>query len=245
MQNISSTNTSQPPIETTKSKKSRRLKKVLLIIVVIIIAPILLHYTGVEYSKWKMQNYLKDKYKKEFVVTNYRIEGAGLGVEGDPKVDARPKDDSSLSFVVTDAGAYKHGKHSYWDTYPEKIWEREFRREFYNTLVEVFDNGIDLQSVKISAALSALHGMQGDIPHYKTVFRKYGKDIYVSIRIKGGKVYDKLPERLYESIQALKVSGVSLRLDYRDARYRLQMGMHETAGITSIADISKWIEEVR
>lgn len=132
----------QPSIETTKPKKPRRLKKALLIIAAIIITPILLHYAGVEYSKWKMQTYLQDKYKKEFVVKNYRIEGAGLGVEGDPTADAYPKDNPDIKFKVWDYGRPVVGPHSYDDGYLSVAWKREYIQRVRDRVVDIVGEGV-------------------------------------------------------------------------------------------------------
>lgn len=72
-----------------------------------------------------MEWYLEDKYGKEFVVENYRVEGATLGIEGDPIADAFPKDDPSVRFTVWDRGQYRNNEHAYSDEYLGATWRKE------------------------------------------------------------------------------------------------------------------------
>lgn len=68
----------------------------------------------------RMANYLKDKYGKEFVVTNLRAEGSGLGVPGQNTADAYLVGAKGLTFEV---GRYSNGE--YYDTYVVSLWSRE------------------------------------------------------------------------------------------------------------------------
>ena len=188
-----------------------------------------------------MKEYLQKKYNREFVVENYRVEGAGLAVEGDPRADAHPKDDRSLKFIVADVGSRQVGSHSYWDSYPEQVWKREASEELRDMLVSAFDDDIRLKSVELSS-ISASRDIRGEVPRYDVAFKKYGKEIYMMISIEGAKTYDKLPERLHKVISGLKSLGVSLHLNYKDTQYKIQLNRTATENIASAEDINKYIE---
>lgn len=113
----------------------------------------------------KMATYLQEKYGKEFVVKNYRVEGAGLGVEGDPTAEGYPKDDTSLEFVVIDRGKFKEGKHAYSDDYPGAVWSREESENIKPKLKEIFGY-VPEYKLRIST-VSKLDGkITGDFGHF-------------------------------------------------------------------------------
>ncbi len=231
-------------------------RAILRVLFFVFVVPILLIITiiGLVYVKYNIDagiakhdigNYLEEKYGKQFVVENYRVEGAGLAVDGDPEVDAYPKSDPSIRFRVTDIGDYKEGRHSYWDSYPDRIWEEQIRVTIHDALKKSFDDNIKLKSLRLSSSLAINRSIRGEIPGYKEAFKKYGRGIYMTVRIRGGMEYGDLSGRLYSLINDLKSLGVSLAVGYRDKQHKAWLGKPRLDDISSADDIKKYIEEVR
>lgn len=77
-----------------------------------------------------MAIHLKNKYGQDFIVTNYRIEGSGLGVEGAVVADARPANDHDLLFRVSDRGNSTFADNyalTYWSQQGKELAEKEIK----------------------------------------------------------------------------------------------------------------------
>ena len=97
-----------------------------------------------------MKKYLENKYGQEFVVENYRIEGAGIGVEGDPVADAYPISKKDVRFSVWDSGDYRSGRHYYTSNFLESLWSYE-------------------GSSKVAAIVNSLNGVESYLLNIKPV----------------------------------------------------------------------------
>ncbi len=135
------------------------------------------------------ESYLKDKYGKDFVVSNYRVEGSGIGIEGDPTADAYPKEDRTLKFEVIDRGRFKEGQHAYSDDYPGAVWSREENENIKPKLKEIFGY---LPEYELN--ISTLHDLDGQISgefgSFMQASQKYGEKITYVLRVKANKPFD-------------------------------------------------------
>lgn len=98
---------------------------------------------GVLAEQHKMAQYLKEKYGKEFVVENYRIEGGGIGVEGDPTADAYlSSKNEDIRFKVWDYGNVNEGTHQYRDDYINQRWNKEYSNEIRPKLKSILNSDV-------------------------------------------------------------------------------------------------------
>ena len=112
-------------------------------VVVLIAATYLLINGSIMIEQYKMAQYLKEKYGKEFVVENYRIEGGGIGVEGDPTADAYlSSKNEDIRFKVWDYGNVNEGTHQYRDDYINQRWNKEYSNEIRPKLKSILNSDV-------------------------------------------------------------------------------------------------------
>lgn len=198
-------------------KKQRLLS--LFIILLIAIGAVVWWQTGGQHmsEKKQMQEYLENKYGEEFVVKNYRVEGSGLGVEGDPTADAYPKKDASLKFEVWDRGHYKDDHHAYSDEYVGALWQREEYENLKPLMQKVF-NTLPSYNVKINTTARLDNVVKSSIG-LKEGLEKYGHKISITISINSTERItatsrDHISARLYELIQQLSNINANITLIY-------------------------------
>lgn len=133
----------------------------------------------------KMESYLEKKYGKEFVVKNYRIEGSGLGVEGDPVADAYPKDDNSLKFKVRDRGV-----DIFADTYAQLYWSKQGEMLLSKTMTRQISDTKSI-SFSVTGGLNQNfftikdYPFIGTIPDVQDVLKKYSDRLMTSFAVQG------------------------------------------------------------
>lgn len=227
-----------------KSARKRISKFWIIAGVAILIAAIyLLINGGALVEQHKMAQYLKEKYGKEFIVENYRIEGGGIGVEGDPYVDAYPVDDSSLRFEVWNRADYRKGESAYSDTYPDRIWERESRNDIANLVSKQFGGRARLKSIRINSNIEVGRAITKNIPSYKDAFNKFGRKIYMTISLENDVNFDDLSEHIYRVTSEIrKQMGVMLAIDYHDSLHELWLEDQGISNIESSSDVDKYIK---
>lgn len=190
-----------------------------------------------------MKGYLQNKYGQEFVVENYRIEGAGIGVEGDPEADAYPVDNENLSFKVVDTGEYKAGKHSYYDTYPDKLWSTKIEGRLNSMVNDTFGDGVSVSQIELNSDISVGRDINGDIPAYEEAFSKYGKKIYLTIRLKGSSAQSDISEKIFAFILSVRKLEVSLAINYEDTQSALWMEDNAIQRVDTPNDILKYVKD--
>lgn len=195
-------------------------------------------------AKKGMATYLHDKYGKEFVVENYRIEGDTFGSEGEPTADAYPKDSHKLKFEIRDRGVYKAGQHAFYDEYTEALWTQEEIKLLDKSLKEIIGY---LPSYSLEIHLS--EDMK-EIITFDEAARKYGKSINYSLHINSSEVFDRLDKKLFagqylQIMNLIKARGVSVVLSYsiavsdKKAQYGISMGGEDFEKITNTEQIVK------
>ena len=161
--------------------------------VIIIPAVIMLVIFGIFYTKSTiddhiaqshMQSYLKRKYGQEFVVENYRIEGAGLGVDGVAKAEAYTKSDHAFRFMVKGFPGDSPYSNNYWDGYPDMIWAKHLKKDIDPIIKNVFGADTSLTSIEVYSIPAVNQRIGKEILLYRDAFQRFGKDIHVAVRIK-------------------------------------------------------------
>lgn len=135
---------------TNKRTQSSSLRRIIVGVgvgVVLVVALLFgMHFKG-QYEARRaladMKNYLDNKYGQSFVVENYRIEGGGFAVEGDPTADAYPEMNTDVRFTVWDYGDYKAGSRLFRDNYLSRLWSREFTNELEPKLRQALHQELD------------------------------------------------------------------------------------------------------
>lgn len=139
-------------------------------------------------QKGAFERYLKDKYGQEFVVGDVRVEGSGLGVEGDPVAEAYPVSDPSLSFKVWNRGNFTSGSNSYADTYAQLYWSKQGKEHFETQIKQKIP---DVESI----AFSVTGGIDqnffdlksypfiGSIPRVEQVLKEYPDKLDVTFAV--------------------------------------------------------------
>lgn len=159
-------------------------------------------------AKKGMATYLHNKYGKEFVVENYRIEGDTFGTEGDPTADAHPKDNSILSFEIRDSGAYKKGAHRYWDDYVGVMWSEEEGRRLDKTLKNILGY-LPLYSLKIHLKDGSEASEQIDknnFPAFPIAAARYSSDISYFLSVKSNVISREKLNKLIFAREYLKMT---------------------------------------
>lgn len=128
-----------------------------------------------------MEAYLEDKYNKDFVVGRPRLEGAGLGIDGEYRATAHPEGDTSLIFNV--GRAQKEEVFS--DGYTGKVWEREerprvesFLRGLYGTQISEFS-----LSTNISMKRNEPNPIRGTVPSIDAAIQEYADNFFYSLSV--------------------------------------------------------------
>lgn len=165
----------------------------------------------------KMASYLRDKYGKEFIVEDYRVEGSGLGVEGDPTADAYPKDNSHLKFEVWDRGKFHNDNHAYSDNYINAVWSKEQTQIMSNSVSQIFGYTPDY---KATIGFNGTLDNNRDIPDLSEATPKLSKNLSLGLIVHPKERIDESSkslhsQRVFELINLLKSFDVDrLTLTY-------------------------------
>ena len=190
-----------------------------------------------------MQSYLKRKYGQEFIVENYRIEGAGLGVDGVAKAEAYAKSDHTIRFMVKGFPGDSPYSNNYWDGYPDMMWAKHLKKDIDPMIKNVFGADTSLASIEVYSIPAVNQRIGKEIPLYRDAFQRFGKDIHVAVRIKSRVVHNDVAAQIYQIIFKLRELGVSLSINYENPMVYVAL-VEETSirGIHSPQDVGKYIE---
>lgn len=127
-----------------------------------------------------MQSHLQDKYKRDFVVTNIRTEGAGFGVEGDVTADAASTGNDPLKFKI-----WEDPPGRYHDTYLDTLWSKQESQDF-NKFISEQDIRPARQHITITAQSRLADTLTG-IPTLQDTLQTHSKDItYGAVVVRQG-----------------------------------------------------------
>lgn len=105
---------------------------ILISVIALVIGLFYLKYeAGISNVQADMQEYLRNKYNRWFVVERPRHSGGGFAVEGYMEAIAYPKDDSTLKFEVRKSSS------DIWDGYADRVWAEEETKRVRQRLDEV------------------------------------------------------------------------------------------------------------
>lgn len=177
----------------TQSKKHKKQRLLIRIgLVIIFVFSIICIVVGPNLvNQERMNQYLRDKYGREFMLKNLRTEGGGLGVEGDLTADAYERDDKkSKKFSV-----WEEPPGVYHDTYLNVTWNTY---ETYGLKTYLDNNNIRTEKQYIDIGLdNSLGDKLKGVPTLKSVIETNGNDVMygVVVVLSGEQVTDK--DKLY------------------------------------------------
>lgn len=231
----------------TKGHNWRRKSLVLLSVVLAVCFVIWFFWGASAVAQIQMAVYLKEKYGKEFLVENYRVEGSGIGVEGDPTADAYPSGDTSLRFEVWDRGTFSIGQHAYSDNFVNAVWSAEQTKAIARELESIMGYKPDY---KVTV------GFGGELKTYRTIVTfqealeensskmSFQLDIYPRERI-DVKSRNLHSGRILQVVGLLKKKGIEAILTYisRDKKTGVYFENNELQSIDSVQAIENVIKE--
>jgi hypothetical protein len=140
----------------------------------------------------KMESYLKEKYGKNFRVSNIRTEGAGLGVRGEIDGDASPVGDKSLTFKVQDMTGGLH------DQYAAATWQEQEKPKLA-AIASEFGNLVTA-SPEIYVLYFADGNIKGNFPTLDQLPDRANKGITYYIHLRNTDPYNPILNDKYVSI---------------------------------------------
>lgn len=196
---------------------------IVLLDVIVVSAYIMLNKTSVNEKPTSMETYLKEKYNKEFIVENVRVEGEGFGVEGDLTGDAKSIDSEPLEFSV-----WEDPPGRYHDTYLDIFWSKQEKTdldEYIKKLqIRPVRQGIDIHAYPFTNTLTG-------IPALKDMLKENSKKIIYGVVVvfEGDGVTDQDMRNLRSLINYAKSNNAAnnavryvINSKERDSRYFCQ-----------------------
>lgn len=250
------TKSTLPPQQSSSKRRLPRWVVFVLVGVVIVMGVIVIYNMmngggmniGESVEQRKMEEYLEEKYGRKFVVKNYRIEGAGLGVEGDPTADGYPKDDTTLKFEVWDRGKFNEGKHAYSDDYYGEKWAREFESDLVPFLENTFGY-LPYYEVAIGhESFTDDKKIEQPLPEFKKALEIYGDKVSMTVTVDQHEIINDSNlelhvERIDKIVNKLKTYNARIALYYSrviesgSKRTRSPAGIHISKG--RLKDVTK------
>lgn len=200
-------------IKSMTSKQKNKWVIGLIIATILMVFAIIIYFitngSGVS-EQAKMVRYLEEKYGKEFIVKNYRIEGSGVGVEGDPIADAHPKDDESLRFEVADKGRFRQGRHAYSDGFVNVVWVKQQDPYWRAKLKDVLGY---IPEYKLTVGFSGKLDTYRDIPSFEAAVKNFPGKVALGLYMHpsediNAKTKQMHAERIVQIINLLKKEDV-------------------------------------
>jgi hypothetical protein len=173
-------------------------------------------------EKVKMQDWLKEKYGKEFIVDSIDYYTQYLGAPKEIKGIIYPIDDKDLKFEIkkfADGGTYAPDNSLYLETYYKYLWEKQYNNQIRNIIKS------DYLTIDISAPYATfdkeVKGRTLSIDEAKEIYNK-SISIYLTYALftdsEGKNIFlTKEKERIYSEIEKLKddrFKEITLRIVY-------------------------------
>lgn len=237
----------------TRGVKNSTIYRPLLVCAISICAIIFMicisHYKDTLDRLSEMTQYLNNKYGQEFVVKNYRIEGSGLGVEGDPTADAYPKNDPTLKFRIWDYGDVKKRTHLFGDDYLGERWEREYSEEIKEELYSILNKKIEYEvTIGINSSVSHNVKYKDNIPSFSEYKSKNNKkDLLLELVIFD---YEAMNDRgkLWGVLVLLKneeIDNSSLRICNKGYKDCFNFDKDAVESFNNKSDVDKYFNKMR
>ncbi|PID29979.1 hypothetical protein CR983_03355 [Candidatus Saccharibacteria bacterium] len=175
---------------------------------------------GALIERYRMTWYLEEKYGEEFVVTNIKKEGSGLGVRGEINAKASPKNNRSLTFKIANMS------NGYHDRYPEALWSSQAHGEVKRYIQANLGEHVDFTArvaTRIMPGKTVPESLpNGKIPSLEQALDKYRGIVTYSLSVRDkssivtscdSPTHGQL-DRAYKIIQFLKSKGVYSTMNY-------------------------------
>lgn len=218
-----------------------------LMVVTYAAATSLQNYNEANDARQKMTTYLNNKYGKKFVVENYRVEGDGFAVEGDPTADAYPEENSALRFEIWDRGRFKEGQHAYSDDLVNAIWSAEQTKVVAGELEKIMGYKPDY---KVMVGFGGKFETYKTLPSFDEALDKnsskmsFQLDIYPRERI-DAQSRSLHSGRVFQLVNLLKMKGVRATLTYisKDKKSGVYFENDQLQSIDSVQVIENEMKE--
>lgn len=182
-------------------KRSRKSSVIVIAIVVLILGGFYWWFFGGGVymgEKVKMEQYLEEKYGKEFVVEKPERKASGLGVEGYLEASAHPVSDPGLDFKVRSSST------STSDEYVGELWSREEKKRLKPIFNRIFDKNESLElEVRTTGTARGNLSISGNVPTFESSIQKYGDKVLYILTIKSSR--NTVPNELEKNNTAEKL----------------------------------------
>lgn len=163
----------------SKKLKTKRGLVILLIVAAIVVFITLLlviftrAYETTPLQNASMTSYLDKKYGQDFVVQNVRLEGAGLGAEGEIVADAYPKNDPSVKFKISKTESNWANDTYFRDAFLTTLWTKQAKPAVETFLKQTMPGLDDYQlTVGVSVGDSLYKNVNGSTPSFSDILQK-------------------------------------------------------------------------
>lgn len=213
--------TTSGPLVNNKPKDKKTIKIFTITTLIVICAALVFIFSGglnmVEQKR--MESYLKDRYREDFKVINIRTEGSGLGVRGEIKADANPKNNPSVKFTVSSKSD------GYDDTYPTVLWSVQGREEVELFLTENIGKSIEFildigpKTILRQGGINHERIPAGKIVPVDKALSKYGNVLIYSLSVKNKSSAESISgddhlKLAYSIVQFVKSKGIDSEVNY-------------------------------
>ena len=229
-----------------KGDRNVRPHRVLYVIVVAIVVllsvPWLFYFKGVanvNNTQNDMREYLQNKYKQDFRVSELSLNGSGLGVKGVWHGKAHPVDDRSMEFGVSKSES--SGVIS--DSYINKVWSMEETDSISLSIKRIIPSAVRIR-IKVGIDPGLLETLHNPLKSYKVARKQNQDSLSYTLVVVVGKRSDNIAEQLFKSTQQLKESGlkkVSVLYAEKIDSEKMQGQSCDADESSSVANISKCI----
>lgn len=211
-------------------------------IVVLLSVPWLFYFkdvANVNNTQNDMREYLQNKYKQDFRVSELSLNGSGLGVKGVWHGKAHPVDDRSMEFGVSkseSSGAISDG-------YINKVWSMEETDSISSSIKRTIPLAVRIR-IKVGIDPGLLETLYNPLKSYKVARKQNQDSLSYTLVVVVGKRSDNIAEQLFKSTQQLKESGlkkVSVLYAEKIDSEKMQGQSCDADESSSVANISKCI----
>jgi hypothetical protein len=216
------------------SEKKRKKIYLIAILCLAILSIFAYSHTGVDTEKIKMEHYLKERYGKDFKVSNVRKVGYGIGVKGTILADAELKDGGTEKFMIR-----RWGETGYLDEYPSTIYNNRERPE-----LDKFIRELSVKPSRYSVDINInpeIYNEVRDVPKLVNLLKDYAKEVDYGVKVivqgdspTNNNINDVKKLASYTALKNPKKSSVRYVINSKDGTYRYICQYYNESSSTSI-----------
>lgn len=190
----------------TKVNSSESMKVligVLLIVFVVSAVALVIWYSRQQSliaTQQKIETYLEEKYKRQFVVGIPERKASGLAVEGYLQTEAYPAEDKDLVFSV------QSSSNGVTDRYPAVIWSKDQQSVVSETIKEVVPENVLSAELSIVPSNKLNKTIVGKVPSYAQILERSREELSYTVLLTGNvskSQYEQLLKNLRTDLQPL------------------------------------------